>query len=202
MTWVHNASYVRNFPVYVCITQSNSRQHSPTKCTDSPTSMTLGLISSLPKPSSICFIHPYLICDNINRRQITTNAVVDKLPYPSSTLKMRRPLYLNGAQIPKHNVHVQSFVTVGTQKRKWCGLHQSVYSLSGRTSHRNISRSLEAVRLDVTTIVSFWNLTGISAALLPKVPVKLESDWINLNTNLAASRLHEILRQYVCPLSA
>ena len=43
---------------------------------------------------------------------------------------------------------------------------QGLYSLSGKTSYRQISRSLEVARLDVTIIVSLWNLTGISAALL------------------------------------
>ena len=42
-----------------------------------------------------------------------------------------------------------------------------LYSLSGKTSYRQISWSLEAARLCVIMIVSHWNLTGISAALLP-----------------------------------
>ena len=41
------------------------------------------------------------------------------------------------------------------------------YSLSGWTSHHKNSWKLEAERLDVVMIVSLWNLTGISAALLP-----------------------------------
>ena len=36
------------------------------------------------------------------------------------------------------------------------------YSLSGKTSYRQILWSLEATRLDVTMVISFWNLTGIS----------------------------------------
>ena len=43
--------------------------------------------------------------------------------------------------------------------------HQGLYSLSGKTSYRQISRSLEAARLSVIMIVSHWNLTGISAAI-------------------------------------
>ena len=43
-----------------------------------------------------------------------------------------------------------------------------LYSLSRKTSYRQISWSLEAVRLDVIMIASLWNLTGISAALLPR----------------------------------
>ena len=45
---------------------------------------------------------------------------------------------------------------------------QGLYSLSGKTSYRQISRSLETARLDATTIVSLWHLTGISAAVLPR----------------------------------
>ena len=47
-------------------------------------------------------------------------------------------------------------------------LYQGLYSLSGKTSYRQISWSLEAARLSVIMIVSHWNLTGISAALLPR----------------------------------
>ena len=46
--------------------------------------------------------------------------------------------------------------------------HQGLYSLSGKTSYRQISRSLEVARLDVTIIESLWNQTGISAALLQR----------------------------------
>ena len=45
---------------------------------------------------------------------------------------------------------------------------QGIYSLSGKTSYRQIPWSLEAARLGVIMIVSLWNLTGISAALLPR----------------------------------
>ena len=46
--------------------------------------------------------------------------------------------------------------------------YQGLYSLSGKTSYRQISWSLEAARLDVAMVVSLWNLTGTSAALLPR----------------------------------
>ena len=45
---------------------------------------------------------------------------------------------------------------------------QGLYSLSDKTSYRQISWSLEAARLSVIMIVSLWNLTGISAVLLPR----------------------------------
>ena len=37
---------------------------------------------------------------------------------------------------------------------------------SGKTSYRKISQSFEATRLDVKMIISFWNSTGVSIALL------------------------------------
>ena len=56
--------------------------------------------------------------------------------------------------------------------------YQGLYSISGKTSYRQISWSLEAARLDVAMVVSLWNLTGI--------PAKFQSDWKSLNPNLAA----------------
>ena len=76
-----------------------------------------------------------------------------------------------------------------------------LYSLSGKTSYRQVSWSLEATRLDVMIIVSPWNLTGISAALLPMCLSNFRAIGKNLNPNLAASRLRNILRQAVHPLS-
>ena len=47
-------------------------------------------------------------------------------------------------------------------------LPQGLYSLSGKTSYRQISWCLEASRLDVAMVVLLWNLTGTSAATLPR----------------------------------
>ena len=49
------------------------------------------------------------------------------------------------------------------------------YSLSGKTSFHQISWSLEAAWLGIIIIAPRWNLTGSSAALLPRV--KFQSDW-------------------------
>ena len=49
--------------------------------------------------------------------------------------------------------------------------HQSAqlfYSLSGKTSYRKISWSLEAARFGFKLFQSLWNLAGTSAALLPR----------------------------------
>ena len=45
---------------------------------------------------------------------------------------------------------------------------QSFTSVSDKTSHSEISWSLEATRLSVWIIASLWNLTGTLAALLPR----------------------------------
>ena len=47
-------------------------------------------------------------------------------------------------------------------------LHQGLYSLSGKTSYRKISWSLEAARFGFKLFQSLWNLAGTSAALLPR----------------------------------
>ena len=46
--------------------------------------------------------------------------------------------------------------------------HPGLYSLSGKTSYRKISWSLEAARFGFKLFQSLWNLAGTSAALLPK----------------------------------
>ena len=43
-----------------------------------------------------------------------------------------------------------------------------LYSLSCKTSYRQISWSLEAARLGIIIIAALWNLTGISAVLLSR----------------------------------
>ena len=49
-----------------------------------------------------------------------------------------------------------------------------LYSLSGRTSYRKISRSLEAARFRFKLFQSLWNLTGTSAAALPRCLSRLK----------------------------
>ena len=49
----------------------------------------------------------------------------------------------------------------------WFAVHHlGLYSVSGKTSYRQISRSLEAARSAAIMILSLLNLTGISAELL------------------------------------
>ena len=62
-----------------------------------------------------------------------------------------------------------------------CGQVLGLYSLSGKTSYRQISWSLKAARLDVAMVVSLWNLTGTSAAV---VPAKFQNIWKSLISRL------------------
>ena len=87
----------------------------------------------------------------------------------------------------------QIFVKKMELVRIWDMRCLGLYSLSGKTSYCQISRSLEAARLGVIMIVSLWNLTGISAAVLPRCLSNFKAIE-SLNPNLATSRLHEILR--------
>ena len=48
----------------------------------------------------------------------------------------------------------------------WCANFQGLYSLSGQTSYRKMSWSLEAAKFGITFFQSLWHLTGTSAATL------------------------------------
>ena len=96
---------------------------------------------------------------------------------------------ISAAMLPSYLSNFRAISIVRILKSLWCNLknkpqknrayilldkvhmHTTIghclYLLSGRRSHRNISWSLEAARLDVLMIVSRWNATSISAALLP-----------------------------------
>ena len=58
--------------------------------------------------------------------------------------------------------------TVYIPEPPWIIPLQGFCSLSGWASYRKISWRLEAARLGIIIIVSLWNLTGISAVLLPR----------------------------------
>ena len=59
-------------------------------------------------------------------------------------------------------------IKVGAKTETCKLLYLGLYSLNGKTSYHQVSWSLEARRFCVIIIVSLWNLTGISAPLLPK----------------------------------
>ena len=78
----------------------------------------------------------------------------------------------------KHNKTVCIFLGIYCTVLPW--QHQNInqtlnsqntlglYSLSGKTSYRKISWSLEAARFGFKHFQSLWNLTGTSAAVLPR----------------------------------
>ena len=66
-----------------------------------------------------------------------------------------------------------------------------LYSLSGKTSYRKISWSLEAARFGFKLFQSLWNLAGTSAALLPRCL----SNFRAIRTlQLPISRLRDFMR--------
>ena len=71
-------------------------------------------------------------------------------------------------------------------------------STSHKTSYFKISQSLEAAWFVFIIVRSLWNVTSTSAAVLPMClsnfkAIKFQSDRAIFNTNLAVSRLCEIL---------
>ena len=71
------------------------------------------------------------------------------------------------------------------------GRIQGLNSLSGKTSYRQISCSLEAAILDAYHSKIWQKMHFGSAAA--EVAGKFQSEWTSLNPNFAASRLREIL---------
>ena len=65
------------------------------------------------------------------------------------------------------------------------------YSLSGKTSYHQISRSREIGCYNDRIPLKFDRQLDSGAA---ELPVKFQSNWKSLNPSLATSRLHEILR--------
>ena len=63
------------------------------------------------------------------------------------------------------SVHADGQATFAVER--WTPWGLGLYSLSGKTSYRQISWSLEAAILGVIIITPLWNLTGTSATLLP-----------------------------------
>ena len=64
-------------------------------------------------------------------------------------------------------VSALEYVKIRPRISRMCS-NQGLYSLSGKTSYRKISWSLEATRFGFKLFQSLWNLAGNSAALLPR----------------------------------
>ena len=78
-----------------------------------------------------------------------------------------------------------------------CLISLGLYSLSGKTSCRQISWGLEAARFDVKMFISLWNLTGISAALLPRCLTHFWAIGKSEILNLAASKVRSALPRII-----
>ena len=105
------------------------------------------------------------------------------------------PFYLNIMNIVNVEccVAFQNDLTIKNVMGKQDFICTGFYSPSGRTSYRKIlevSRSRDCV-LWWSYRSEIWHTISSDAA---EVPVKLQSDRESINMNLAALRLHEILR--------
>ena len=70
---------------------------------------------------------------------------------------------------------------------------QGFYSLSVTTSYYQISLTLEAMRVGVKIVISFWNLTGSSAAM----PVKFQNDQTITHTSHGFEILWDLVVRYL-----
>ena len=71
---------------------------------------------------------------------------------------------------------------------------QGLYSLSGKTSYRKISWSLEAAKFVFRLFPIALKLDNHLGSNAAEMPVKFQNDTIIITPNLAASRLREIWR--------
>ena len=72
-----------------------------------------------------------------------------------------------GPMLP-HRINSSSILVNYSSGHECKLITSTLFTLFTKTSYRHISWSLEATRLHVIMIVSLWNLTGISATLLPR----------------------------------
>ena len=77
-----------------------------------------------------------------------------------------RKWYLRYGQIMTFYGILRDVITY--QCSRYLFWYLGLYSLSGKTSYRKISWSLEAARFGFKLFQSLWNLAGTSAALLPR----------------------------------
>ena len=82
-------------------------------------------------------------------------------------------IYVDFMALVRHNSSTYPRKTFIDQWLWYLGL----YSLSGRTSYRNISRSLEAARFGFELFHSLLNLTGTSATALPRCLSNVRAIW-------------------------
>ena len=118
-----------------------------------------------------------------------TEAETKRICSSFDTLRLERNEFV--PKIPNDNT--ASLFPEMAGRSAWCQAITSLvlYRLSGKTSYRKISWSLEASRFGFRLFQSSWNLTDNSAVVLP---VKFQNDTIIITPYLVASILHEIWR--------
>ena len=71
-------------------------------------------------------------------------------------------------QFPYVRTGLKTLMEINSDRVTWISKEpQGLYSLSGKTSYRQISWSLEAAGLDVAMVVSLWNLVSSLPRYLP-----------------------------------
>ena len=106
------------------------------------------LLGVTPHPHNGTWSH---VVDMLRRWDLKKVADILQTTFSNASYWMKIIILFRGVQIENRPTRVQG-----------------LYSQSGKTSYRHISRSLEATRLDFIMIVLFCNLAGISTAQLPR----------------------------------
>ena len=102
-----------------------------------------------------------MLCDKPNITDILLFPLLQALIYPLTVAsKSNSPARHAAANKILKNMREHSNLLV---QQAILVRHMGLYSLSGKTSYRQISWSLETARLDVIMIVSLWNLAGVSS---------------------------------------
>ena len=128
--------------------------------------------------SFLIVIETYLGLSKVN----VDTGHVTKLYSSSKEVSGKRPMLLNDLDIASHgSIYISDssttwdhrHITVWPYNRPEAGGTGvygtlGLYSLSGKTSYHTISLRLEAARFGFKLFQTLWNLTGTSAAALPR----------------------------------
>ena len=124
------------------------------------TRMTQILFKSL----SRCFYYKFMVPSSTTN-PLTRHREIQPIPW-----QMDRHYHLLHAHLHQCASHPADYAheLIYLCDATWMLPLQGLYSLSGKTSYRKISWSLEAARFGFGLFQLLWNLTGISAAALPR----------------------------------
>ena len=130
-----------------------------------------------------------------SNKQFLLNKMTTSSPDPKKLNEFR--WFGEGRMIPRSYInrgkytHVFICFVLLCYLCQFTNIRQDLYSLSGRTSYRKISRSRKIRIYTFSVALQFDRHLGSSAA---EMPVKLQSDTVIIAINLAAPRLNEIWR--------